>query len=377
MILVTIIVFVIILGILIFVHELGHFTAAKSLGVRVEEFGFGFPPRLVRLFKKGDTEYTLNWIPVGGFVKMTGQSDFEKVDQEGIKDDPKSFLNKKPWKRLIILSAGVLMNFALAAVLLSIGFMIGLPAAVGDDMPSGANVYDERLQILTTSPDSPAKEAGITSGDTILELDDYVPESVSDVADYAQEQKGNVIDMKIERGDEVLDVPVEARSEYPEGEGPLGISVAGTGKVSFPWYEAIWQGIKATGQLTVEIVVAFVGLIGSLITAGQVSGDVAGPVGIAVLTGQVTKLGFVYILQFTALLSINLAIINILPFPALDGGHILFLLVEKIRGKKTEKDAKIENIIHLIGFGLIFALLIAVTYRDIANYWDKIVGFFS
>ena len=131
MIVLTIVVFVIILGILIFAHELGHFLAAKSLGVRVEEFGFGFPPRLVRLFKKGDTEYTINWIPVGGFVKMTGQSDFEVEDQDKIKDDPKSFLNKKPWQRLIILSAGVGMNFALAAILLAVGFMIGLPAAVG------------------------------------------------------------------------------------------------------------------------------------------------------------------------------------------------------------------------------------------------------
>ncbi len=377
MIIVTIIVFVIILGILIFVHELGHFLAAKGLGVRVEEFGFGFPPRLVRLFKKGDTEYTLNWIPVGGFVKMTGQSDFEAVDQEEIKDDPKSFLNKKPWKRLIILSAGVAMNFALAAVLLSVGFMIGLPAAVGDDMPANAEVFDQRLQILLTSAGSPAEEAGLNSGDTILALNDYVPQTVDDVVTYANEHKGQEIEMTVERGDEVFTAPVEARAESPPGEGPLGISVAETGRVAFPWYEAIWQGIKATGQLTVEIIVAFGRLIASLITAGQVTGEVAGPVGIAVLTGQVTKLGFVYILQFTALLSINLAIINILPFPALDGGHILFLLVEKIRGKKTEKDARIENIIHLIGFALIFALLAAVTYKDVARSWDKIVGFFS
>ncbi|MFC1721341.1 RIP metalloprotease [Patescibacteria group bacterium] len=377
MIVLTIIVFVIILGILIFAHELGHFLAAKSLGVRVEEFGFGFPPRLVRVFKRGDTEYTFNWIPVGGFVKMTGQSDFEVEDQEKIKDDPKSFLNKKPWQRLIILCAGVGMNFALAAILLSIGFMIGLPAAVGPDMPAGAQVKDERIQVLLTDSGSPADEAGITSGDTILALNGSVPETVQGVVDYNTEHKGQTITITIERGDEILDKEVALRADPPKGEGPLGISLAETAKVSFPWYLAIWQGIKSTGELTVEIIVAFGRLIGSLISAGQVSGEVAGPVGIAVLTGQVTKLGFVYILQFTALLSINLAIINILPFPALDGGHILFLLVEKIRGGKTHQAAKVENIIHLIGFGLIFALLAAVTYRDVAKSWDKITGFFT
>ncbi len=373
MIIVTIIVFVVILGILIFVHELGHFIAAKKMGVRVEEFGFGFPPRIFGI-KRGETEYTINWIPIGGFVKMTGQSDFEVNDHGKAKADPRSFVSKKPWRRVIILCAGVGMNFLLAAVLLSIGFMVGLPSAVGDNLPAGARVSDQRIQILAATSGSPAEAAEFRSGDTILSLDEVAPESVVAVQEYVQQSIDRPVTVKIERGTEIIDKEVTPRGDAPEGEGPLGITLAETARVSFPWYQAIWQGIKATGDLTVQIVVAFGKLIGSLFTTGQVSGDVAGPIGIAVLTGQVTKLGFVYVLQFTALLSINLAIINILPFPALDGGHLLFLLIEKIRGGKTMKQAKVENIIHLVGFAFLLLLIALVTYRDLGKFWGKIFG---
>lgn len=373
MIILTIIIFVIILGILIFVHELGHFIAAKKMGVRVEEFGFGFPPRVFGV-KRGETDYTLNWIPIGGFVKMTGQSDFEVGDHAKAAADPRSFVAKKPWRRVIILGAGVAMNFLLAAVLLSMGFMIGLPSAVGDNLPAGAQVTDQRIQILSATSGSPAEAAGFGSGDTILSLDGAAPENVVWVQDYIAQHTDQAVVVQIERGPDVMDKEVTPRGAAPEGEGPLGITLAETARVSFPWYQAIWQGFKATGDLTVQIVIAFGKLIGMLFSTGQVSGDVAGPVGIAVLTGQVTKLGFVYVLQFTALLSINLAIINILPFPALDGGHLLFLLIEKIRGGKTIKQAKIENIIHLVGFAFLLLLIAMVTYRDVGKFWGKIFG---
>lgn len=373
MIFLTVIIFVIILGLLIFVHELGHFIAAKKMGVRVEEFGFGFPPRIFGV-KRGETEYTVNWIPIGGFVKMTGQSDFEVGDHGEAKKDPRSFVARKPWRRVIILCAGVAMNFLLAAVLLSVGFMIGLPSAVGDNLPAGAQVTDQRIQILSASSGSPAEAAEFRSGDTILSLNDFVPESVAAVQDYIQQHVDLKVMVKLERGPEIIEQAVTPRSTAPSGEGPLGIMLAETARVSFPWYQAIWQGFKATGELTVQIVVAFGNLISALFTSGQVSGDVAGPVGIAVLTGQVTKLGFVYVLQFTALLSINLAIINILPFPALDGGHLLFLLIEKIRGGKSIKQAKVENIIHLVGFAFLLVLIALVTYRDLGKFWGKIFG---
>lgn len=373
MIIITIIVFVVILGVLIFVHELGHFIAAKKMGVRVEEFGFGFPPRIFGI-KRGETTYSLNWIPIGGFVKMTGQSDFEVSDHAEAKADPRSFVSKKPWRRVIILGAGVAMNFLLAMILLSIGFMIGLPSAVGDNLPAGARTTDQRIQILGAMPNSPAEAAEFRSGDTILSLDGSTPLSVTWVQDYVAEHTGQTVVVKIERGAEVFEKEVTPRSESPSGEGPLGINLAETARVSFPWYQAIGQGVKATGGLTVQIVAAFGKLIGALFTSGQISSDVAGPIGIAVLTGQVTKLGFVYVLQFTALLSINLAIINILPFPALDGGHLLFLLIEKIRGGKTIKQAKVENIIHLVGFALLLLLIALVTYRDLGKFWGKFFG---
>jgi regulator of sigma E protease len=308
---------------------------------------------------------------------MTGQSDFEVTDQEKIKDDRGAFFNKKPWRRLIILCAGVGMNFLLAAGLLSLGFMLGLPSAVSDSMPAGAVLNDHRIQILATAPGSPAEAVALRSGDTILDLDGQVPVSVETVQSYIADHAGQSITITIERGPETVEQEIVPRIETPAGEGPLGISLAETARVSFPWYQAIYQGFKATGDLTVQIVIAFGRLIGTLVSSGQVTGEVAGPVGIAILTGQVTKLGFVYVLQFTALLSINLAIINILPFPALDGGHLLFLLVEKIRGGRSVRAARVENIIHLVGFALLLALIALVTYRDIAKFWGRFVSWFT
>ncbi len=376
MILLTIIVFLIILGILIFAHELGHFIAAKRLGVRVEEFGFGFPPKVFGI-KKGETEYSLNWIPLGGFVKMTGQDDFKVLDQKKVGTDSKSFLSKRPWRRLIILISGVGMNFLLAAVLLSLGFMIGLPSAIGDETPNGSRVSDERIQVVMVSPDSPAKEADLKSADTIVKLDDFKPETVSDVQNYIDEHKGTPVFFEISRGSEIIQKEIVPRTDAPMGEGPSGIMLAETGRVSYPWYRSIYEGFKAAGQLTKQIVLAFGEIIGDLFSEGKISGSVAGPVGIAVLTGQVTKLGFVYVLQFTAILSLNLMIINILPFPGLDGGHLVFLSIEKIRGGKSMKGARIENIINLIGFSLLLALIAVVTYRDISKFWGKIVGLFT
>jgi len=374
----TIIVFVIILGLLIFVHEFGHFMSSRKLGVKVEEFGFGFPPRIFGIYQKKDgswkrvignkelekgqnTVYSLNWLPLGGFCKIKGE-EVEKIQ------DKDSFAIQPAWKRIIILSAGVFMNFVLAIILLTIGFKIGLPQAVEE----GDSARDLKIQIAQVSKDSPAESSGLAIGDQIVTLNGEEFIEIEDLQDKIKLESGKEIDLKIKRGNEDLDVKVIPRNDPPEGEGALGVALAKTGIVSYPLFQSIWMGITTTFTIIVAILFAFYDIIHNLIIQKPILAEFAGPVGIAVLTGQVTRMGFVYILQFAAVLSINLGILNILPFPALDGGRILFLLIEKIRGKKVSQ--KIENTIHTVGFFLLILLLVVVTFKDIFKFKDMFLG---
>jgi regulator of sigma E protease len=373
----TVIIFIIILGILVFVHELGHFLVARRNGVMAEEFGFGFPPRILGLYKakngkkklvwgsraveSEDTIYSLNWIPLGGFVKIMGEDGEEKKD-------PKSFAAKSAFTRTKILAAGVVMNFLLAAVLLSVGYFVGIPQAV-DDMTSG-NLKNEKIQIIETIPGTPAEKMGIQIGDQIVGAVDgggkLMPfNTIEQVQNYINANKGQEIKLDVRRGNESINLTGTPRTDFPASEGALGISLVKTAQVSYPWYESIWRGVKTTIDLAGMIAVAFGNLLWKLVTGHSVGMDVSGPVGIAVLTGQVAKLGFIYILQFTALLSVNLAIINILPIPALDGGRILFILIEKIKGKAVSQ--KFEARAHNIGFALLITLMVVVTFRDVAR----------
>ena len=373
----TVLVFIVILGLLVFVHELGHFLVARRNGVMAEEFGFGFPPRIFCLYKtkngkrklvwgskeveSTDTIYSVNWIPLGGFVKIMGEDGDEKKD-------PKSFASKPAFTKTRILAAGVAMNFLLAAVLLSVGYFVGIPQAV-DDAASG-NLKNEKIQIIETIPGSPAEQMGIQVGDQIIgavEGNNQVVRfnTIEDVQNFINAKKGQEIKLDVKRGNETLALSGTPRTDFPASEGALGISLVKTAIVSYPWYESIWRGVQTTVDLAGMIIVAFGNLFWKLITGHSVGMDVSGPVGIAVLTGQVAKLGFIYILQFTALLSVNLAIINILPIPALDGGRILFILIEKIKGKAVSQ--KFEARAHNIGFALLITLMVVVTFRDVAR----------
>lgn len=365
----TLVVFVFILGLLVFVHELGHFVAARKNGVKVEEFGFGFPPRMVGV-KRGDTIYSLNWIPLGGFVKIKGETGENKEDED-------SFAHKKIWRRATILAAGVFMNFVLAAVLLSIGFIIGLPQVV-DGEGGYARVRDAKVQVVQVLVGTPAKEAGLETGDTIMSIDGQIISDVGQMQDYVSEKAGVPVKIVFLHGTEQIEKEITPVVLSETGHGGIGVGLLKSGIVSYPWYLAFWKGAAATVSSTGEIAVAFYELIKNLIVTQKVSVDLSGPVGIAVLTGQVARMGFVYLLQFTALLSVNLAVINFLPFPALDGGRIVFLIIEKIRRKPVSQ--KIENLVHNIGFALLMILILLVTYRDIARFggkfadlWDKII----
>lgn len=352
-----IIIFIIVLGILILVHEWGHFIAAKKSGLTVEEFGFGFPPKLFS-FEKNGTIYSINLLPLGGFVKILG----ENGDQN---DNPKSFSSKPAGIRSLITISGVLMNFLLAIILLSIGFFIGLPQVIDNDNENIAK--DIKNQIVSVSTDSPAEKAGMKMGDILKYIRiDNKSVDITDITTFQNiinSNKGKPTEIVIQRNSDIIEISVVPRVNPPEGEGALGIAMAKTGIISYPWYKSIWFGIKSTIFITWEIIKGFGGLIKNLIVAGEIPKNLTGPVGIMSLTSQAAHLGFVYLLQFVALISLNLAVLNLMPFPALDGGRLLFFGIEKIKGSKISP--KIENAIHSIGLILILILFILITYRDI------------
>ncbi len=367
MIILSIITFIIVFGILVFVHELGHFFAAKKAGVTVEEFGFGFPPRIFGI-KKKETTYSINLIPLGGFVKMLGQDDFD-VDSASKDEKNKGNFNNKPaYKRALIMIAGVVMNFVLAFILVTIGFSIGMPVlSDGIDRFEGAEI-ESNVLVLSVSDNTPGSQAGLQPGDAIARIDDKAIENKLDLQDYIGSHKGREIVLDVKRDDENHDlVSLTPREEYPENEGAIGIGIEESQIVKYPWYKAIFIGARETVYITGLIAVALFEFFKDIFVSLHVSDEAAGPVGIAKMSGHVAQLGFVYLLQFVALLSINLAIINILPFPGLDGGRLLFLGIEKIIGKPI--NPKVENIIHLAGFGLLIVLIIVVTYKDVLRFF--------
>ena len=369
MILLAILVFIVILGILVFVHELGHFIMAKRAGMRVEEFGFGFPPRLFGI-KKGETLYSINWIPLGGFVKIVGEDGSEV-------QDPESFGHKSFWQRFGVLIAGVTMNAILAWVLISIGMGVGLPTVLseGEQLPSSAHVKNQTVGILEVQAKTPAAEAGLKPGDSILKINGEPVSSISDAQAKTASDAGKSTTYTIQRGSDVFDKKITPRVNPPEGEGALGIALGSVAYVSYPWYQAPIRGAVATFNLIVLTLTTFGALIGQFLQGHSVGAVLSGPVGIAVLTKDVTALGFIYVLQFTAILSINLAIINAVPFPALDGGRILFLIIEKLRGRKLPHQA--EQWANTIGFVLLLLLMVAVTVKDVGHYSTQFKDLFK
>jgi regulator of sigma E protease len=228
-------------------------------------------------------------------------------------------------------------------------------------------------------PGTPAAAAGVQVGDIILSIEGNQFKQYSDLQTYVNGQLGKPLLYKIQRGNAALEKSVTPKILSETNKAGIGIGVAETGLVSYPWYEAIWQGAKNAVETIGLIIAAFYTLIKSLILHQGVSGNIAGPVGIAVMTGEVARMGFIYLLQFTALLSLNLAVINFLPFPALDGGRALFLVIEAIKGKPVKRE--LEAVIHNIGFAVLMLLVLFVTFKDVLGFkaqfiglWQKIIG---
>ncbi len=366
----NIIIFIIILAVLVISHEFGHFIVARLFGVRVDEFGFGYPPRLAKLFKKGDTEYTLNWLPFGGFVKIFG----ENPDDENTNgpDKARSFVHKPAWQQALILVAGVAANFLLAWLLISVGFMSGTPASVSGT-PSGFTLQDQKLVILDVSKGSAAEAAGLKTGDAVLSLqsgkDSLANPTPDTLREFVVEHGANPLHIYIleDGAQKMLELTPKINEE--NGVAVIGIQMDTIGVIKLPFFKALGYGMKETLSMTKEIAVSLWHLVRDSFAGKADFNQITGPVGIVGIVGDAAKFGFVYLMSFTALISINLAVINLIPFPALDGGRLLFIIIEKIKGSRIKP--QIANWLNTIGFSLLILLMVVVTYHDIAKLFAK------
>ena len=350
----TILSFVLVMGIVVFVHELGHLIAAKRNGIVVEEFGLGYPPRLVKLFERGGTVYTLNAIPFGGFARMRGEDD---------PTEPGSLAAASYWGRFITLIAGAGMNFVLAIVLFSI---VALMQGVPDEAKPGAIIN-------ALAPGSPAELAGMQVNDRIVAAGGQPIVSLTDLQIYTTEHLGTPIEYTVIRpgvdgaADRTVDIMVTPRVDPPPNEGALGVQIGVATRPTRAW-EAAWAGVRQLGS----IIYSTFAIPATLIREGRPIGDAGfmGPVGIAATTGEFVRYGLRTdsiqpILYFIAAISAALGLTNLLPLPALDGGRLLFLAIEVVRRRRIEPAR--EGMVHLVGFGLLLLLVGVLTVREIGS----------
>jgi regulator of sigma E protease len=360
----SVIIFIIILAVLVFAHELGHFSVAKLFKIRVDEFGFGFPPRIWAT-KSGETEYSINAIPFGGFVKIFGEDGSEENadNQNQAVQKENSFGSKNRVIQSVVLLAGVTANFLLAWILISIGFMTGLPAPVDSDM---GKVNGAKLTITQILPDSPAEKAGLKSGDALISLKSGKEILENPSAEQTQEfiaKTASNLEIKYQRGKTEDFANVFPKEGIVDGRRAIGIGMDMIGTLKLPIHEALYVGAITTGNLTYATIVGLGDFVYKALTGKASIKEVSGPVGIAGLVGDATHLGFAYLLSIAAFISLNLAVINLVPFPALDGGRVFFVIVEAI--KRSPINPKITQAVNGIGFILLIMLMIVVTYNDI------------
>jgi regulator of sigma E protease len=343
--LVTLVSFFLILIILILAHELGHFFTAKFFKVRVEEFGIFLPPRIFS-FKKGETVYSMNAIPLGGFNKLAGEED---------PNVPGSLAGKSIPVRLIVLSAGSIMNILLPIVLLSIAFMIPHLESVSVNSTDKGQVF-----VMEVVANSPAAKAGIKVNDIILDAKGEPVQNVNGYENIILSNLGTEITVTVKHYDgSIAEVKLTPQVNAPASQGATGVAITNAVRKSDPFWIAIPNGAKSYWNMIVLFVSGIVGMI-----KGSVPVNLTGPVGLAQLTGEIVKTGIANLLSFAAVISLNLGIINIFPIPAMDGGRIVFVLLEWVRrGKRVSP--KTEAMVHSIGFMLLMLLFIVISYHDI------------
>ena len=359
----AIIIFIIILAILIFVHEFGHFIVAKKSGIKVTEFGLGFPPKVFGI-QYGETLYSLNAIPFGGFVRIFG----ENPDDESISGAEKnrSIVHKARPIQIAVLIAGVTFNVIFAWLLITSTFIIGSPTLT-DGYTGPGIISDPQIVITEVKPNSPAMNAGLKPGDTILEIssEGFTARKLDSqiVSNFIEAHGKKGVTVSISRGKDISLYSMKATEGVVQGQIAIGIGMASIGTVKLPFMTAVSEGAKATYHQLIAIAQGLITFFKSVIVGNGNFSDVTGPVGIVSLVGISSRLGFVHLLSFTALISLNLAVINLLPFPALDGGRIVIVLIESIIRRRLP--SKAVNIVNGLGFVLLVVLMLVVTAHDI------------
>lgn len=351
--LVTGLVFFVILTILVLIHELGHFTAARIIGVRVEEFGLGLPPKITGK-KIGETEYTVNWLPIGGFVRLAGEDDPPSPEAMAGKRLPRYkryFWARSKKERAVILSAGVLMNFVLAVAI------TGMLLVNGVHEPSG------RVHIESVLSESPAEIAGIRKNDVILAIDDSAPKTPNEMIAYVNDHKGDEIVIAVSRNGELKHFTVIPRVQVPEGQGALGVGISDLERRRYSLAEAPGKALMVNLYRVRDMVASLATTVAGLIMLRAPAVEVAGPIGIAHVTGQAIQFGWEAVFELASILSLNLAVLNILPIPALDGGRLAFVFLEKALRRRV--NPVFEQHAHQIGMLILIALIFLVSIQDI------------
>ena len=469
----TILAFLIIFSVLILIHEFGHFSMAKRNGIKVEEFGFGLPPRIFGI-KRGETLYSINWIPFGGFVRMLGENPSDKKAKS-----KQSFMSKSIGVRTKVVLAGVVMNFLLAWILLNIGFTVGMQPLIVDgndflngirnnlielnfdlfknkpapdpnseigqivDIPQlfiestvnpeifqpGDQIYSINKQIIFEAaelqqlinnletpkvtfeiwrnnqlrtieylfpqphraiitqilPDSPAEQAGLVAGDQVIRVDGKEIWHPEQIVRLTSENSEKQLIYEIKRNDEIKQFSINKNSEGRIGvalgsiydqlnlpfsyyDGLARAEITAINSIQYPWYLAPWQSLVEMKRITIYTAVMLGDVFKNIFTTGSVPEGVAGPIGIAQMTGIYVQEGIIALLRFTALLSLSLAVINVFPFPALDGGRFLFIIIEAVRGKPVNQN--MEAKIHTLGFLFLILVIILVTFQDLKRLFE-------
>lgn len=347
---VTFITFFVVLSLLVFVHEFGHFIVAKKLGIRVEEFGFGLPPRVWGV-KRGETIYSINALPIGGFVRLSGEDEAENSGKLSESERKRHFWARSKKERAAVLLAGVTMNFLLATAIISYIFT------------QGVYVPSDHVTITGVVADSPGAAAGIHAEDIVVSMGGKDIKTSEELITTTNEFAGTETTMVVLRDGTPVTLTVTPRKDPPENQGPMGITITNLEEKRYAWYQAPFYGMIEAIKLSYIMVTTLLMLIYRLVTFQKVAVDVGGPVAIYQATGQAVKSGVNSVLQLAGLLSLNLAIINVLPIPALDGGRLLFVVLEKFIGRKVKPRA--EQVAHQIGFAFLIGLIVLVTVNDI------------
>lgn len=380
----TAVVFIVVLAVLIFVHELGHFLTAKWFGVRVDAFKIGFGPRLIK-WRRGETEYGINAVPFGGFVRIFG----ENPDEESTTgpDAGRSFVNKPRWQQAIVLVAGVMFNFIFAWVLYAIVFSVGVTASTDGFENYRDRFTNERIMVSYVMSDSPAAKAGLKEGDVVRYVETTAmniarglrattseaiakskpKQSITEIQNVINDFNKFPVAFEYERDGNVTVLAITPISGYVKDRYAIGISMDNVVDLKLDVFSAVKEGFRYTIILVRETFVGLFNLIAGIFRGQPNFSDVAGPVGIAGIVGNAARMGITYLLMITAIISINLGVINLIPFPALDGGRILFVLIESVVRRRISP--KFTNTVNAVGFGLLILLMVIITFKDIAKFW--------